>query len=48
MFTSLYRGVTRHKLTGRFEAHFWWVGLWRAASAGCGLLPAARFEARSR
>ena len=23
VFTSLYRGVTRHKLTGRYEAHFW-------------------------
>lgn len=23
MFTSIYRGVTRHRLTGRFEAHFW-------------------------
>ncbi|KDD72805.1 hypothetical protein H632_c2875p0, partial [Helicosporidium sp. ATCC 50920] len=23
VFTSLYRGVTRHRLTGRFEAHFW-------------------------
>ncbi|KAL4457536.1 hypothetical protein ABPG75_012401 [Micractinium tetrahymenae] len=23
VFTSSYRGVTRHRLTGRFEAHFW-------------------------
>lgn len=23
MFTSMFRGVTKHKLTGRFEAHFW-------------------------
>ncbi|GAB4820822.1 hypothetical protein N2152v2_007868 [Parachlorella kessleri] len=23
LFTSLYRGVTRHKLTGRYEAHYW-------------------------
>ncbi|KAL4440679.1 hypothetical protein ABPG77_000388 [Micractinium sp. CCAP 211/92] len=23
VFTSAYRGVTRHRLTGRFEAHFW-------------------------
>lgn len=23
VFTSLYRGVTKHKLTGRYEAHFW-------------------------
>jgi hypothetical protein len=22
-FTSMYRGVTKHRLTGRFEAHFW-------------------------
>ena len=22
-FTSMYRGVTRHRLTGRYEAHFW-------------------------
>ena len=22
-FTSIYRGVTRHRLTGRYEAHFW-------------------------
>jgi hypothetical protein len=23
VFTSPYRGVTRHRLTGRFEAHYW-------------------------
>lgn len=23
MFTSAYRGVTRHRLTGRYEAHYW-------------------------
>lgn len=23
MFTSAYRGVTRHRLTGRYESHFW-------------------------
>lgn len=22
-FTSIYRGVTKHRLTGRYEAHFW-------------------------
>ena len=23
VFTSAYRGVTRHRLTGRYEAHYW-------------------------
>lgn len=33
-FTSLFRGVTRHRLTGRYEAHFWDSTFQRKKEAG--------------
>lgn len=32
LFTSKFRGVTKHKLTGRFEAHFWDASFKRATT----------------
>jgi hypothetical protein len=35
VFTSMYRGVTKHKLTGRFEAHFWDASFKREPTVSC-------------